>query len=73
LDLTEANNASLDCLSGPASDASPLLTEASNVTLLCHPDDLSIARGGRTSDSFAPAKPVPVLKIAQRTLFDQSF
>src|SRR5271170_7418929 len=26
----------------------------------CHPDDPSIARGGRTSDSFAPAKPVPV-------------
>jgi hypothetical protein len=30
--------------------------------LICHPDDPSIARGGRTSDSFAPAKPVPVSK-----------
>src|SRR5579862_6456299 len=28
-------------------------------TFLCHPDDLSNARGGRTSDSFADAKPVP--------------
>src|SRR5271156_5697761 len=33
-----------------------------------HPDDPSIARGGRTSDSFAPAKPVPVSETAQRSL-----
>src|SRR5271163_1089795 len=26
----------------------------------CHPEDPSIARGGRISDSFAAAKPVPV-------------
>src|SRR5208282_4674060 len=36
----------------------------------CHPDDPSIARGGRTSDSSAPAKPVPVSEIAQRFFSD---
>ena len=34
----------------------------------CHPDDLSNARGGRTSDSFAHAKPVPVSEIAKRSI-----
>jgi hypothetical protein len=42
--------------------------EASNASLICHPDDPSIARGGRTSDSFAQAKPVPVSETAQRSL-----
>jgi hypothetical protein len=37
---------------------------------LCHPDDLSNARGGRASDSFAHAKPVPVSEIAQRSFPD---
>jgi hypothetical protein len=37
-----------------------VLPEASNASLFRHPDDPSIARGGRTSDSFARAKPVPV-------------
>ena len=31
-----------------------ILTEASNASVLYHPDDPSIARGGRISDSFAP-------------------
>jgi hypothetical protein len=62
-----------------ASSVIVIRTEASNASvsngfwpfgqlrLLCHPDDPSNARGGRASDSFAHAKPVPVSEIAQRS------
>src|ERR1700723_1377648 len=39
---------------------SVVLTKRATRAPIRHPDDLSNARGGRTSDSFAHAKPVPV-------------